>query len=130
LYYCEQLTQKWLFVQLPPIATVSVHNDRAHANAHVSTTPILQSQPKSQPTFGIDLAEQMARDNCDVPAVMRKCCQAIETYGLTSQGIYRLSGTTSKVAKLKERLDKGQPDLPHRFSASSDYRLTRRSGLG
>jgi hypothetical protein len=58
-------------------------------------------------TFGVDLAEQMNRDNVEVPPIMEKCCSAIEKYGLQSQGIYRLSGTTSKVQKLKERLDKG-----------------------
>jgi hypothetical protein len=71
-----------------------------------------------RPTFGVDLAEQMVRDNCEVPPIMPKCCQAIETYGLESQGIYRLSGTTSKVAKLKERLDKGMFGLS--FMATSD----------
>lgn len=58
--------------------------------------------------FGVDLAEQMARDGVDIPLVMEKCCTAIEKYGLRSQGIYRISGTMSKVAKLKERLDKGK----------------------
>jgi Rho GTPase-activating protein RGD1 len=90
--------------QLPPIPA---HNDRAYTNANVPNNVPTPSADKSRPTFGIDLAEQMIRDNCDVPPIMRKCCEAIETYGMTSQGIYRLSGTTSKVAKLKERLDKG-----------------------
>ncbi|KAK7060825.1 Rho GTPase-activating protein [Paramarasmius palmivorus] len=67
-----------------------------HQNAH----------DKGRPTFGVDLGEQMGRDDVDVPPVMRKCCDAIEKYGLDSQGIYRLSGTTSKVAKLKQMLDK------------------------
>lgn len=49
----------------------------------------------------------MARDDADVPPIMVKCCEAIEKYGLKSQGIYRISGTTSKIGKLKERLDKG-----------------------
>ncbi|KAL0569063.1 Rho GTPase-activating protein [Marasmius crinis-equi] len=61
---------------------------------------------KGRPTFGVDLGEQMTRDDVDVPPIMRKCCDAIEKHGLTSQGIYRLSGTTSKVAKLKQLLDK------------------------
>ncbi|KAG7093520.1 hypothetical protein E1B28_007194 [Marasmius oreades] len=61
---------------------------------------------KGKPTFGVDLGEQMARDDVDVPRIMKKCCEAIEKYGLESQGIYRLSGTTSKVAKLKQLLDK------------------------
>jgi hypothetical protein len=50
----------------------------------------------------------MARDNVEVPPIMEKCCNAIEKYGVRSQGIYRLSGTTSKVQRLKELLDKGE----------------------
>lgn len=51
----------------------------------------------------------MTRDNVEVPPIMQKCCEAIEKYGIKSQGIYRLSGTTSKVANLKLKLDRGQP---------------------
>ncbi|GLB43374.1 putative fes/CIP4, and EFC/F-BAR homology domain containing protein [Lyophyllum shimeji] len=60
---------------------------------------------KGRPTFGVDLAEQMTRDNVEIPLIMVKCCQAIEKYGMQTQGIYRISGTTSKVAKLRQRLD-------------------------
>lgn len=38
---------------------------------------------------------------------MEKCCQAIEKYGMRSQGIYRINGTQRKVTILKEKLDKG-----------------------
>lgn len=62
---------------------------------------------KGRPTFGIDLGEQMIRDDVDVPPVLVKCCEAIEKHGLNVQGIYRIGGTVSKVNKLKERLDKG-----------------------
>ncbi|TFY53332.1 hypothetical protein EVJ58_g9509 [Rhodofomes roseus] len=48
----------------------------------------------------------MARDDVDVPSIMVKCCEAIEKYGLKSQGVYRIGGTMTKVAKLKERLDR------------------------
>lgn len=49
----------------------------------------------------------MARDNVELPAILEKCCTAIEKHGLQSQGIYRISGMARKVASLKERLDKG-----------------------
>ncbi|KAF9442640.1 RhoGAP-domain-containing protein [Macrolepiota fuliginosa MF-IS2] len=62
---------------------------------------------RGRPTFGVDLSEQMARDNVEVPLIMVKCCEAIERYGVTSQGIYRVSGTTRKVNDLRARLDKG-----------------------
>ncbi|KAG6827153.1 hypothetical protein H0H92_013004 [Tricholoma furcatifolium] len=59
----------------------------------------------SRPTFGVDLAEQMTRDHVELPPIMTKCCQAIEKYGMQVQGIYRISGMTSKVAKLRQKLD-------------------------
>ena len=58
-------------------------------------------------TFGVPLAEQMARDDVDVPPIVLKCCEAIEKYGLDQQGLYRINGTHLKVQKLKERLDRG-----------------------
>lgn len=64
-------------------------------------------QDKGRPTFGIDLGEQMLRDNVEVPPIMVKCCEAIEKHGIKSQGIYRVSGMTSKVANLRQKLEKG-----------------------
>lgn len=63
---------------------------------------------QGRPTFGIDLGEQMARDDVEVPPIMKKCCEAIEKYGIQSQGVYRISGTMSKVQSLKAKLDKGR----------------------
>ncbi|WWC91012.1 uncharacterized protein L201_005952 [Kwoniella dendrophila CBS 6074] len=57
-------------------------------------------------TFGVDLGEQLIRDSVEVPKVVEKCAQAIEAYGLESMGIYRLSGTTSRVQALKNALDR------------------------
>lgn len=91
-----------------------------HANHNSISHPQLNSRPgsnsnlngvvsdKGRPTFGVDLAEQMARDNVEVPLIMAKCCIAIEKHGLRNQGVYRVSGTTSKIAGLRARLDKGE----------------------
>ncbi|KAG8930277.1 hypothetical protein FRC02_004410 [Tulasnella sp. 418] len=61
---------------------------------------------RGRPTFGVDLTEQMIRDAVEVPRIVQRCCEAIEAHGLESVGIYRLSGTTSKVQKLKMMLDR------------------------
>jgi len=37
---------------------------------------------------------------------MVKCCEAIEKYGISTVGVYRIGGTMSKVTRLKEKLDK------------------------
>jgi hypothetical protein len=92
---------------LPPLPQ---HIDRAHATANNVNTPSSshsQLPDRIKPTFGVDLAEQMARDCVEVPPIVVKCCEAIEKYGLTTVGIYRVGGTMSKVTRLKEKLDKG-----------------------
>uniref|UniRef100_V5GSB1 GTPase activating protein n=2 Tax=Kalmanozyma brasiliensis (strain GHG001) TaxID=1365824 RepID=V5GSB1_KALBG len=58
-----------------------------------------------RPIFGIDLAEQMARDVVEIPPILEKCASAIEDIGIENMGIYRLSGTTSKVQRLKAKFD-------------------------
>ncbi|KAI0057203.1 RhoGAP-domain-containing protein [Artomyces pyxidatus] len=89
---------------LPPLPQ---HVDRTYGNAQMLTPASATVQlPGSKATFGVDLTEQMIRDNVEVPRIMVKCCEAIEKYGLNSVGIYRISGTMSKVNKLKEKLDK------------------------
>jgi hypothetical protein len=52
----------------------------------------------------------MARDDVDVPPIMKKCCEAIEKYGMESQGIYRINGTSTKIQALKQKLDKGMSE--------------------
>ncbi|KDR67998.1 hypothetical protein GALMADRAFT_257554 [Galerina marginata CBS 339.88] len=88
---------------LPPLPSFS---EKMHAPVTPATNGSNGIQDKGLPTFGVDLAEQMLRDNVEVPPIMVKCCEAIEKYGIRSQGIYRVSGMTSKVANLRQRLDK------------------------
>ncbi|KAF5343826.1 hypothetical protein D9757_013914 [Collybiopsis confluens] len=91
---------------LPPISTQ--HLDRPPPPTSSSTTHVngQHGSDTGRSTFGVDLGEQMTRDDVELPPIMKKCCEAIEKYGMNSQGIYRLSGTTSKVARLKQLLDK------------------------
>lgn len=73
-----------------------------------STSKAIASSPSIAPTrpiFGVALADQMARDMVEVPPILEKCAEAIEAIGLQNMGIYRLSGTTSKVQKLKNKFD-------------------------
>ncbi|KAJ7668337.1 Rho GTPase activation protein [Mycena rosella] len=90
------------FLQLPPLPTH--HSDKLQTTPSPNGTNGVQD--RGRPTFGVHLADQMTRDNVELPPIMEKCCQAIEKYGIESQGIYRLSGTVTKVANLRQRLDK------------------------
>lgn len=60
----------------------------------------------SRPTFGVDLGEQMLRDGVEVPRILEECAAVIEEHGLDTIGIYRLSGMTSRVQRLKAKLDR------------------------
>ncbi|KAF8912465.1 GTPase activating protein [Mucidula mucida] len=83
---------------LPPLPS---YNRERHTPDPPSSQVII-----GRPTFGVDLNEQMTRDDVDVPLILKKCCDAIERHGIDSHGLYRVSGTTSKVATLKQKLDK------------------------
>ncbi|KAH8553440.1 Rho GTPase activation protein [Umbelopsis sp. PMI_123] len=58
------------------------------------------------PVFGVDLALLMERDREEVPVILRKCAEAVETYGLNTVGIYRVSGTNTQIQKLKTAFDR------------------------
>lgn len=94
--------------QLPPIPShQNALRINPQSNPSVSNSLNSQTSDRPRPTFGIDLAEQMTRDNAELPPIIEKCCQAIEKHGIRSQGIYRVNGTTRKVIQLKEKLDRG-----------------------
>ncbi|KAI8073315.1 Rho GTPase activation protein, partial [Gongronella butleri] len=58
------------------------------------------------PVFGVPLNTLLVRDQQEVPWILRKCAEAVETYGLNVVGIYRLSGTNSQIQKLKGAFDR------------------------
>ncbi|PAV19574.1 GTPase activating [Pyrrhoderma noxium] len=89
------------------------------ANSHAQQ----QSPSKSRATYGVDLAEQMTRDNVEVPVIMEKCCAAVEKYGLTSQGIYRISGTVARANSLKRAIDTDIESVDFDSEASTDVNV-------
>ena len=119
-----------LISQLPPLPSYGNTAEKVYTNAHANASSVSGAtsnsngaKPESsRATFGVDLAEQMMRDNVEIPPVMEKCCTAIEKYGLRSQGLYRISGTITKVLKLKEKLDKGTKNFLL-YSHSADRQL-------
>uniref|UniRef100_A0A8C4VGW6 Rho GTPase activating protein 31 n=1 Tax=Gopherus evgoodei TaxID=1825980 RepID=A0A8C4VGW6_9SAUR len=61
--------------------------------------------------FGCDLTEHLESSGQDVPYVLRSCAKFIETHGIVD-GIYRLSGVTSNIQKLRQEFSSDQcPDL-------------------
>ncbi|XP_007895438.2 ralA-binding protein 1 isoform X1 [Callorhinchus milii] len=69
-----------------------------------------------RPIFGVPLTEAIERtmlyDGIQLPAVFRECIDYIERFGMKCEGIYRVSGTKSKVDELKIVYDREEsPNL-------------------
>ncbi|XP_053702867.1 rho GTPase-activating protein 31 [Synchiropus splendidus] len=61
--------------------------------------------------FGCDLIEHLQASGRDVPQVLQKCAEFIEKHGIVD-GIYRLSGVTSNIQRLRQEFSsEACPDL-------------------
>ncbi|XP_072302337.1 rho GTPase-activating protein 31 [Eucyclogobius newberryi] len=61
--------------------------------------------------FGCDLIEHLQSTGQDVPQVLKKCAEFIEKHGIVD-GIYRLSGVTSNIQRLRQEFcSEACPDL-------------------
>jgi hypothetical protein len=45
-----------------------------------------------------------------VPDILKRCATVVEEYALSSVGIYRLSGTSSKIQRIKMKFESGDPN--------------------
>ncbi|XP_076024856.1 rho GTPase-activating protein 31 isoform X2 [Genypterus blacodes] len=72
----------------------------------------LKSKKKgSENAFGCDLTEHLQSSGHDVPQVLVKCAEFIEKHGVVD-GIYRLSGVTSNIQRLRQEFSsEACPDL-------------------
>lgn len=57
--------------------------------------------------FGIDLTTLLTAHNATLPFVITKCITEVESRGLTTEGIYRLSGFADEIESIKMTFDKG-----------------------
>ncbi|KAH7037402.1 uncharacterized protein B0I36DRAFT_345525 [Microdochium trichocladiopsis] len=60
---------------------------------------------RGKQVFGVSLARLYQRDGLAVPMIVHQCIQAVDLYGLNLEGIYRLSGSSAHVNKLKNLFD-------------------------
>ncbi|PGH09512.1 hypothetical protein GX51_00617 [Blastomyces parvus] len=57
------------------------------------------------PVFGVSLEVLFDRHKTAIPMIVYQCIQAIELFGLNVEGIYRLSGNATHIARLKAMFD-------------------------
>ncbi|KAG5877663.1 hypothetical protein JTB14_015625 [Gonioctena quinquepunctata] len=70
-----------------------------------------QSGILKERVFGCDLGEHLLNSGNDIPMVLKCCAEFIESNGIVD-GIYRLSGVTSNISKLRNAFDEDRvPNL-------------------
>ncbi|KAJ1932943.1 Rho GTPase-activating protein, partial [Linderina pennispora] len=76
--------------------------------------------------FGVPLATQVERDGHPIPLIIVKCTKAVEAFGLQNEGIYRQSGQSSQVARLRNEfnLDADNVDLQPSANAADINNIT------
>ncbi|XP_061683620.1 rho GTPase-activating protein 32-like [Syngnathoides biaculeatus] len=109
--------------KLPPSVQSSV--PKPVCKKHGKLVTFLRSFMKSRPppqklrqrgilkerVFGCDLGEHLHSSEYEVPQVVKSCAEFIEKHGVVD-GIYRLSGISSNIQKLRHEFDSEQiPDL-------------------
>ncbi|KAI5969363.1 RGD1 [Candida margitis] len=68
--------------------------------------PFNSSASFKQPTFGVSIEDVIKFAGVDnVPLVVRRCIEVIESYGIDLVGIYRTSSNVNQVQKLREFID-------------------------
>ncbi|KAG8177293.1 hypothetical protein JTE90_023610 [Oedothorax gibbosus] len=76
-----------------------------------SRRKLKQSGILKERVFGCDLGEHLMNTSRDIPLVLKCCTEFIEQYGIVD-GIYRLSGVTSNIQKLRLAFDEDRvPNL-------------------
>ncbi|XP_017347073.2 rho GTPase-activating protein 32 isoform X2 [Ictalurus punctatus] len=109
--------------KIPPQVTGAL--PKPVSNKHGKLITFLRTFMKSRPTkqklkqrgilrervFGCDLGEHLLNSGHDVPQVIKSCAEFIEKHGVVD-GIYRLSGISSNIQKLRHEFDSEHiPDL-------------------
>lgn len=87
------------------------------------------SLPALKPVFGLSLEDLLKRDNSPIPLVVHQCIQAVDLYGLEVEGIYRLSGSTAHVSKLRSLFDNDSNQLDFRNPEAFFHDVNSVAGL-
>lgn len=90
-------------VALPPQSPREFSQTHRH-----SSQPSFPDLPPLKPVFGVSLDALLTRDDTAVPIIVYQCIQAVDLYGLNVEGIYRLSGESKHVERIKARFNNSQ----------------------
>lgn len=70
--------------------------------------PSKSALPPLKPVFGVSLDDLFQREGSAVPTIVYQCIQAVDLYGLETEGIYRTSGSAHHIMELRQQFDHGK----------------------
>ena len=98
-----------IFPQKVPLNRGETQYQQYTTTSTAATTPL---PTITNPIFGVDLSTHLESTQTQTPIVVDKCIEAIESIGINTAGLYRISGISSTIAQLKTQFDMNQlPDL-------------------
>jgi hypothetical protein len=77
-------------------------------NAVRGPSPPKSTLPPLKPVFGVSLDDLFQREGSAVPTIVYQCIQAVDLYGLETEGIYRTSGSAHHIMELRQQFDHGK----------------------
>ncbi|KAI9050470.1 hypothetical protein LZ554_005633 [Drepanopeziza brunnea f. sp. 'monogermtubi'] len=116
----------------PPSQQQSYHPPAVATQAPYSGPPptlSIVNLPPLKPVFGLSLEQLFERDGSAVPMVVYQCIQAVDLFGLEVEGIYRLSGTSSHVSRIKALFDNDASKVDFRDPANFVHDVNSVAGL-
>ena len=75
----------------------------------MTLSEVIEPDQVPVPRLAVAVARNKSCDGIALPAMFRECVDYIEEFGLTCEGIYRISGVKSKVQALRDAYNKGLP---------------------
>ncbi|KAI9689195.1 MAG: hypothetical protein M1822_000933 [Bathelium mastoideum] len=120
--------------QIPPFASQTTYSASPQSSSpynHQQSGVTYSSDqlPPVKPVFGVTLEELFRRDGTAVPMVVYQCIQAVELFGLEVEGIYRMSGNSNHINKLKSTFDHDSSRVDFRNPESFSHDVNSVAGL-
>ena len=95
--------------QLPlPAASAPMYSQTSTPTNTSQNLASYDDLPPLRPVFGVSLEDLLKRDGSAIPLIVYQCLQAVDLFGLDVEGIYRLSGSATHVARLRAMFDNGE----------------------
>lgn len=103
-----ELSRSWFFDK--PVEKIVEFNSNCRSLVKLSYTNLeLLSMriPHSKlcPTFGLDITQVCKKEKTNVPMLIQLCVNEVERRGMREVGIYRMSGTSTDIQRLKKAFE-------------------------